>query len=69
MEKTVKINGMMCGHCEAHVKKALEAVAGVTGADVSHEKGVAVVALAQDVSDDVLAGAVKEAGYEVVGIN
>lgn len=69
MEKTVKINGMMCGHCEAHVKKALEAIAGVTGADVSHEKGTAVVTLAQDVSNDVLTKAVTEAGYEVTGIN
>ncbi len=69
MKKTVKIEGMMCGHCEAHVKKALESVAGVTGADVSHEKGTAVVTLSQEVTDDVLTAAVKEAGYEVVGIN
>ncbi|MCQ2611587.1 MAG: heavy metal translocating P-type ATPase [Treponema sp.] len=69
MEKTVKITGMMCGHCEAHVKKALEAIDGVTGADVSHEKGTAVVALSKDVADDVLTAAVKEAGYEVTEIN
>lgn len=68
MEKTVKINGMMCGHCEAHVKKALEAIAGVSGAEVSHEKGTAVVTLSQDVSNDVLTNAVKEAGYEVVEV-
>lgn len=69
MEKTLNITGMMCGHCEAHVKKALEAVAGVTEAVASHEKGTAVVKLSQDVSDDVLTAAVKDAGYEVTGIN
>ena len=69
MEKTLNITGMMCGHCEAHVKKALEAVAGVTEAVASHEKGTAVVTLSQDVSNDVLTAAVKDAGYEVTGIN
>ncbi len=69
MEKTVNITGMMCHHCEAHVKKALEAVAGVTEAVASHEKGTAVVTLSQEVSNDVLTAAVKDAGYEVTGIN
>ncbi len=69
MEKTLNITGMMCGHCEAHVKKALEAVAGVTEAVASHEKGTAVVTLSQDVSNDILTAAVKDAGYEVTGIN
>ncbi len=69
MEKTINITGMMCTHCEAHVKKALEAVAGVTQAVPSHEKGTAVVTLSQDVANDVLTAAVKEAGYEVTGIN
>ena len=69
MEKTLNITGMMCGHCEAHVKKALEAVADVTEAVASHEKGTAVVTLSQDVSNDVLTAAVKDAGYEVTGIN
>lgn len=69
MEKTLKITGMMCGHCEAHVKKALESVAGVTEAVVSHEKGTAVVTLSQDVGNDVFIAAVKDAGYEVTGIN
>ena len=69
MEKTLNITGMMCGHCEAHVKKALEAVAGVTEAVASHEKGTAVVTLSQEVSNDVLTAAVKDAGYEVTGIN
>ncbi|MCQ2596937.1 MAG: cation transporter [Treponema sp.] len=69
MEKTINVKGMMCSHCEAHVKKALEAVAGVTEAVASHEKGTAVVTLSQDVADDVLTAAVKEAGYEVLGVN
>ncbi|MCQ2584932.1 MAG: heavy metal translocating P-type ATPase [Treponema sp.] len=69
MEKTLNITGMMCSHCEAHVKKALEAVAGVTEAVPSHEKGTAVVTLSQEVSNDVLTAAVKDAGYEVTGIN
>lgn len=69
MEKTLSITGMMCGHCEAHVKKALEAVAGVTEAVASHEKGTAVVTLSQDVNNDILTAAVKDAGYEVTGIN
>ncbi len=69
MEKTLNITGMMCGHCEAHVKKALEAVAGVTEAVASHEKGTAVITLSQEVSNDVLTAAVKDAGYEVTGIN
>ena len=58
MEKTIKIEGMMCGHCEATVKKALEALDGVISADVSHDKGTAVVALEKDVADDVLTKAV-----------
>lgn len=69
MEKTINVKGMMCSHCEAHVKKALEAVAGVTEAVASHEKGTAVVTLSQDVADDVLTAAVKDAGYEVLGVN
>ena len=52
MTKTIKIEGMMCGHCEAHVKKALEAIDGVTEAVASHEKGTAVVTLEQPVEDD-----------------
>lgn len=54
MTKTMKIEGMMCGHCENRVKKALEAVAGVESAVVSHEAGTAVVTLSSDVADDVL---------------
>ena len=69
MVKTMKINGMMCGHCEARVKKTLEALDGVTSAQVSHEKGEAVVTLASDVPDDVLRNAVTEQDYEVVSIS
>ncbi len=68
MEKTIEIKGMMCGHCEAAVKKALEALPGVAQADVSHEKGTAVVALQEEVADDVLKKAVEEKDYEVVSI-
>ncbi len=68
MEKTITIEGMMCGHCEATVKKALEALDGVITADVSHEKGTAVVALEKDISDDILTKAVEEKDYKVTGI-
>jgi len=68
MEKTIKIEGMMCGHCEATVKKALEALDGVISADVSHDKGTAVVTLEKDVADDVLTKAVEDKDYKVTGI-
>ncbi|MCD8150694.1 MAG: heavy metal translocating P-type ATPase [Clostridiales bacterium] len=68
MEKTIEIKGMMCGHCEKHVKNALEALDGVASAEASHEKGTAVVTLSADVSDDVLKKAVEDADYEVVAI-
>lgn len=68
MEKIITIEGMMCGHCEASVKKALEAVEGVVSADVSHEKGTAVVALSSDVADDILAKAVEDKDYKVISI-
>ena len=54
MEKIIEIKGMMCGHCEAHVKKALEALDGVTSVEASHEKGIAVVQLSASVDDTVL---------------
>lgn len=63
MEKTIKVEGMMCGHCEAHVKAALEKIPGVTGASASHEKGTATVSMTEDVPFSTLAAAVKEAGY------
>jgi len=68
MEKTIKIEGMMCGHCEMHVKKALEALPGVSEALVSHEKGEAIVKLTADVSNDTLKEAVESQDYKVLGI-
>ena len=68
MTKTMKIEGMMCGHCEARVKKCLEALAEVKEAAVSHEAGTAVVTLAGAVSDDVLKKAVEDQDYKVLGI-
>ena len=65
-EKTLKIEGMMCGHCEMHVKKALEAIPGVELAVASHEKGPAVVTLSSSVDDATLCKAVEEAGYKVI---
>lgn len=65
MEKTLKIEGMMCPHCEAHVKEALEKVPGVSKAVPSHEKGEAVITLSRDVPDADLAAAVTAAGYKV----
>ena len=68
MNKTIKIEGMMCGHCEATVKKALEAIDGVVGAEVSHDKGTALVLLKKDVPNDVLTNAVEEKDFKVTGI-
>ena len=68
MTKTMKIEGMMCGHCEAAVKKALEALDGVEGAEVSHEKGTAVVTLEKDVDNAVLTKAVEDKDYKVVSV-
>ena len=68
MTKTIHIEGMMCGHCEAHVKKALEAIDGVAEAQASHEKGTAVVTLTADVADDVLTKAVEEQDYKVLSV-
>lgn len=65
MTTTLKINGMMCPHCEATVKTALESIDGVTSAEVSHESGTAVVTLSKEVSDDVLKKAVVDKGYTV----
>ena len=68
MKKTMKIEGMMCGHCEARVKKALEALDGVESAEVSHEKGTAIVTLKSDVANDSLKQAVEAQDYKVVSI-
>ena len=69
MEKTMKIEGMMCPHCEATVKKTLEAIDGVESAEVSHEKGTAVVTLTAEVSNDVLKKTVEDQGYNVISIS
>ena len=68
MTKTMNIEGMMCGHCEARVKKALEALAGMESAEVSHEKGTAVVSMSADVADDTLKEAVEAQDYKVDSI-
>lgn len=68
MKKTMKIEGMMCGHCEARVKKVLEALPEVDEAAVSHETGTAVVTLNAEISDDVLKKAVEDQDYPVLGI-
>ncbi len=69
MKKTMNITGMMCGHCEARVKKALEAVDGVDEANVSHESGTAVVTLNVPVEDAVLKKAVEDQDYKVTAID
>ncbi len=69
MEKTLKIEGMMCPHCEANVKKALEAIDGVQEAVASHTAGTAVVTLTGEVGDEVLKKAVEEQGYQVTEVN
>ena len=68
MTKTLKVEGMMCGHCEARVKKALEAVAGVESAVADHTAGTAVVTLSSPVEDDVLRAAVEAQDYRVLGV-
>ena len=68
MEKTLQVEGMMCVHCEARVKKALEAIEGVESAVASHEAGTAVVTLSKDVANDVLKKAVEDQDYTVTGI-
>ena len=68
MTKTMNIEGMMCGHCEAAVKKALEALPEVASAEVSHEKGTAVVTLEKEIADDILKKTVEDKDYEVVEI-
>ena len=68
MTKTMNIKGMMCGHCEAAIKKALEALPEVASAEVSHEKGTAVVTLEKEIADDVLKKTIEDKDYEVVEI-
>lgn len=66
MEKTIRIDGMMCAHCEAHVKKSLEALPQVQSAEVSHEKGTAVVTLSDEISDEFLKKTIEEQGYSAL---
>ena len=68
MKKEMKIEGMMCGHCEARVKKTLESIAGVTEACVSHEKGTAVITLSEEVPEETLRKAVEDQDYKVLEI-
>ncbi len=68
MEKLIKIEGMMCGHCSGRVKKVLEATAGIANADVSHETGIALVRMDSDVSDEVLTKIIEDEGYKVLEI-
>ena len=67
MTKTLKIEGMMCSHCEAHIKGALEEIDGVTSAVTSHEKGTAVIELSKDVPEELFKAAITEAGYKYLG--
>ncbi|MBO7151398.1 MAG: heavy-metal-associated domain-containing protein, partial [Clostridia bacterium] len=68
MTKTMVIEGMMCMHCEARVRKTLEGIEGVASAVVSHENGTAVVTLSSDVSDETLKSAIVQQGYPVLEI-
>ena len=68
MKKTMKIEGMMCTHCQARVKKALEAVDGVLSAEVSYESGTAIVLLAREISDETLKAAVEAQDYRVLSV-
>ena len=66
MEKIIKVEGMMCMHCVAHVKKALEALEGVISAEPDLNTGNVLLKLSKEVNDDVLESAIKDAGYEMV---
>lgn len=68
MTKTLKIDGMMCTHCEARVKKTLEALEGVAAAEVSFQKGTAILTLNNDIPNEVFEKALDEQGYPVLGI-
>ena len=67
MEKTLKVEGMMCMHCEAHVKKALEALPGVTAAVASHQEGTVVITMSEPVADETLKAIIEAEGYQVIG--
>ena len=67
MEKVFKVEGMMCPHCEAHAKRAVEAIEGVSSAVASHTEKTVIVTMTSEVSDEAIKAAIKDAGYEVVG--
>ena len=67
-EMKIKVNGMMCEHCEMHVKKALEAIDGVDSATASHEENLVTITNSKDIDEAVLEAAIKEAGYEYAGL-
>ena len=67
MKKTLKIEGMMCAHCEAAVKKALLAIPGIEEAEVSHEKGTAEITLSSGVDDEVIKKAIEDKDYKFLG--
>ncbi len=64
----IKVNGMMCAHCEAHVKKALEAIDGIESAVASHEENMVTITNSKDVDEALIKAAVTDAGYEYAGI-
>lgn len=68
MTKTLKIDGMMCGHCEAHVTKALMAIDGVTKVEASHEKKQAVVTMDKEIAEDVFKKAIADCDYTYLGM-
>ena len=68
MEKTMKIEGMMCGHCEAHVTKALLAVEGVTEVKASHETNTAVVTMDREIPEEILKKVVEDCDYKYLGL-
>ena len=68
MKKVIKIEGLMCPHCEAHAKTALENIGGVTVLDISHKTGIANVELTVNVADEALKNAVESQGYNVIEI-
>ena len=68
MNKTIKIEGMMCPHCENHVKTKLETIPGVSDVQVSHKDGTAKVKVAEEVNDEILMAAVETEGYKVLGV-
>jgi Cu2+-exporting ATPase len=64
----IKVNGMMCGHCEMHVKKALEAIDGIDSVVASHEENLVTITNSKDVDESAIKAAVEEAGYEYAGL-